>query len=198
MRMVYLPTFTNKNQPNVGKYTNNIYQSQIGRNCKKKFGRTPKGESCLTTTGIFQGRWLLVSGRVYIPWKSFCWQLFIWFFRKDYCFSKGLLSTFPGKWHFYGLWLPGYMYIYLDLPNILQISAFKGVGFFGWILGEILHTISEDPGIEFQERGWSGFREDILEQIGAKKGATSWEFWNLTLSMGFSGNPLNKRTNSQK
>ena len=28
---------------------------------------------------------------------------FEWFFRKDYCFSKGLLSTDPGKCHFYGL-----------------------------------------------------------------------------------------------
>ena len=28
---------------------------------------------------------------------------FPWFFQKDYCFSEGLLSTNPGKSHFYGL-----------------------------------------------------------------------------------------------
>ncbi len=35
--------------------------------------------------------------------KPIFWMVFL----KDYCFSKGLLSTNPGKCHFYGLWLPG-------------------------------------------------------------------------------------------
>ena len=37
--------------------------------------------------------------------KTIFWMVL----RKDYCFSKGLLSTNPGKCHVYGLWLPGWL-----------------------------------------------------------------------------------------
>ncbi len=43
---------------------------------------------------------------------------FVWFFRKDYCFSRDLQSTIQGDYSFYGLWLPGY-----SLQLTVQVPA---------------------------------------------------------------------------
>ena len=41
---------------------------------------------------------LFLETPICIPWKSKDFFVYLWFFRKDdYCFSKGLLSTNPGK-----------------------------------------------------------------------------------------------------
>ena len=45
---------------------------------------------------------------------------FEWFFRKDYCFSRDLQSTIQGDYSFYGLGLPGYIYIYIWYPVNLR------------------------------------------------------------------------------
>ena len=41
------------------------------------------------------------------------------FSRKDYCFSRDLQSTIQGDYSFYGLGLPGYIYILFFLPGIV-------------------------------------------------------------------------------
>ncbi len=72
---------------------------------------------------------------IYITYTLEVQRLFFeLFFRRDYCFSKGLQSTIPGEYCFNGLWLPGYISIYIFIFRRLDYkdlqSLIRGSGTF--------------------------------------------------------------------
>ncbi len=57
-----------------------------------------------------------------------------WPFRKDHYFSRDLQSTIPGDYYFNGLWLPGYIYIYMPtFSTLFQMWAVSFRGYCGMI-----------------------------------------------------------------
>ena len=106
---------------------------------------------------------------------------FEWFFRKDYCFSQGLLSTDPGKCHSYGLWLPGCS-LYIQLMRGTAVQIWKKICY-GMFLGWkrlTFYTQKEDAGIS-----WHIFRFHISCSRYTKY--REWHPHPIIQNVGFTG-----------